>query len=730
MVIENNVKQLEQLSAQSLAQDAELVELEETIGQLKQLKNELQANEMLLSKQIYFLLSKLAIKADWQTAQRQWLKENDVIENVILQEKIIIEKAWQHAVEMVLSYQLQASCIDKLPFELLENDNTPESLFLISQQPNSSSNQLNNVETLASKISNGDSYIKYLNSIKIADNIEQALTLLPELLDTESVICPQGIWLSRHFIRKGIIGEKNDHFDYQQDLDEQRKKEKEVQSRLKQVEASLFEKNSDKKLLLAQQQTFVHKVSQLKQNVADEKQRQALAQQSTNLLQEQIVRLNCEMSDLVAKQHEVNSRLMMVNSQSADAEIVDKTEIVNTSEDDVHLLSEQLSELQKTIGSAQEQQAALTQEKHTIVMVIEKNKHQIQQLQQNVVRYQESIHQLSVQQTNTNQQINDNTQPLLDDEQKLQNWLQEMSELDGNLQLKQLSLKEEQSKINSIEQTQGQMVELLTKLKEQLSQSQVEAESNRLKAETALEQLAELGKNVNAVLENMPDNARESQWQAQLIVLAKDIQVLGAINLAAIDEYETQLTRKNYLDQQDEDLNLAITTLESAIEKIDKESRHKFKLTFDKVNQDLQSLFPKVFGGGQAYLTLTGDDLLDTGITIMARPPGKKNSTIHLLSGGEKALTALSLVFAIFRLNPAPFCMLDEVDAPLDDANVSRFCNLVKEMSQTVQFIYISHNKIAMEMATHLTGITMFEAGVSRMVSVDIDEAVAMAEVS
>jgi len=212
--------------------------------------------------------------------------------------------------------------------------------------------------------------------------------------------------------------------------------------------------------------------------------------------------------------------------------------------------------------------------------------------------------------------------------------------------------------------------------------------------------------------------------------LAKDIQVLGAINLAAIDEYETQLTRKNYLDQQDEDLNLAITTLESAIEKIDKESRHKFKLTFDKVNQDLQSLFPKVFGGGQAYLTLTGDDLLDTGITIMARPPGKKNSTIHLLSGGEKALTALSLVFAIFRLNPAPFCMLDEVDAPLDDANVSRFCNLVKEMSQTVQFIYISHNKIAMEMATHLTGITMFEAGVSRMVSVDIDEAVAMAEVS
>ena len=169
-------------------------------------------------------------------------------------------------------------------------------------------------------------------------------------------------------------------------------------------------------------------------------------------------------------------------------------------------------------------------------------------------------------------------------------------------------------------------------------------------------------------------------------------------------------------------------TLQSAIRKIDKETRTRFSTTFEQVNEDLKMLFPKVFGGGSAYLALTDDDLLETGVTIMARPPGKKNSTIHLLSGGEKALTALSLVFAIFRLNPAPFCLLDEVDAPLDDANVGRFCNLVSEMSQTVQFIYITHNKIAMEMASHLTGVTMAEPGVSRMVAVDVDEAVAFAE--
>jgi chromosome segregation protein len=182
-----------------------------------------------------------------------------------------------------------------------------------------------------------------------------------------------------------------------------------------------------------------------------------------------------------------------------------------------------------------------------------------------------------------------------------------------------------------------------------------------------------------------------------------------------------------YLDQQDADLMEALETLENAIRKIDKETRALFKETFEKVNEGLQTLFPKVFGGGSAYLALTDDDLLEAGVTIMARPPGKKNSTIHLLSGGEKALTALSLVFSIFQLNPAPFCLLDEVDAPLDDANVARFARLVEEMSQQVQFIYITHNKIAMEMATQLMGVTMQEPGVSRLVSVNVDEAAALA---
>ncbi len=209
--------------------------------------------------------------------------------------------------------------------------------------------------------------------------------------------------------------------------------------------------------------------------------------------------------------------------------------------------------------------------------------------------------------------------------------------------------------------------------------------------------------------------------------MANRIARLGPINLAAIDEYSQQSERKNYLDAQNEDLETALETLQSAIRKIDKETRNRFSETFEKVNSGLQELFPRVFGGGSAYLEMTGEDLLDTGISIMARPPGKKNSTIHLLSGGEKALTAIALVFSIFQLNPAPFCMLDEVDAPLDDANVGRYARMVKEMSEKVQFIYITHNKISMELADQLMGVTMHEPGVSRLVTVDVEEAAELA---
>jgi chromosome segregation protein len=221
---------------------------------------------------------------------------------------------------------------------------------------------------------------------------------------------------------------------------------------------------------------------------------------------------------------------------------------------------------------------------------------------------------------------------------------------------------------------------------------------------------------------------RPSALQGEITRITQSLGELGAVNLAAVEELRTSRERKGFLDSQSADLEEAITTLEDAIRKIDRETRELLRETFESVNRHFGSLFPSLFGGGEAKLVMTGEEILDCGVQVMAQPPGKRNSSIHLLSGGEKALTAISLVFSLFQLNPAPFCLLDEVDAPLDDSNTVRFCELVRRMSSQTQFLFISHNKITMELAEQLIGVTMPESGVSRVVTVDIDEALRIRE--
>ena len=218
------------------------------------------------------------------------------------------------------------------------------------------------------------------------------------------------------------------------------------------------------------------------------------------------------------------------------------------------------------------------------------------------------------------------------------------------------------------------------------------------------------------------ENETQTTLAEKIEKLNQKIERIGPINMAAVAELDTERERVKYINIQVDDLTEASATLESAIGKIDRETREKLKATYNEVNQNLNDYFRKLFGGGRAVLELLGNEILDTGLQIVAQPPGKKNTTIHLLSGGEKALTAIALVFALFRLNPAPFCLLDEVDAPLDDSNTERFCDLVKEMSSNTQFLYVSHNKITMELAEQLIGVTMQESGVSRIVEVDIND--------
>jgi chromosome segregation protein len=266
--------------------------------------------------------------------------------------------------------------------------------------------------------------------------------------------------------------------------------------------------------------------------------------------------------------------------------------------------------------------------------------------------------------------------------------------------------------------------------REILSQQRMKWQELTVRMQTLQEQLEQYEWSLEQLKNEMPEQAQESEWQQKVDSIEEKIKRLGSINLAAIDEFKEQSERKEYLDAQDEDLTKALDTLESAIRKIDRETKERFKETFDQVNTHIQRMYPRLFPGGKAYLEMSGDDLLTAGVVIMARPPGKRVSSIQLLSGGEKALTAAALVLAIFELNPAPFCLLDEVDAPLDDANVGRFCDLIKDMSQHVQFIFITHNKSSMSYANHMLGVTMNEPGVSRLVSVDIDAAAELAGVS
>jgi chromosome segregation protein len=268
----------------------------------------------------------------------------------------------------------------------------------------------------------------------------------------------------------------------------------------------------------------------------------------------------------------------------------------------------------------------------------------------------------------------------------------------------------------------------LAPLRERIAEMRLKEQEARLNEEQYAQQLVEAGATEEAVAQQLEKGMRPGALNGEIARLNEEIKGLGAVNLAALEELQAASSRREYLDSQSRDLTEAMATLEDAIRRIDRETRERLQHTFDEVNRHFSEMFPALFGGGNARLVLTGEEILDAGILVQAQPPGKKNTTIHLLSGGEKALTALSLVFSIFQLNPAPFCLLDEVDAPLDDHNTERFCELVKKMSRQSQFLFISHNKITMEIAEQLLGITMQEPGVSRVVAVDIEEAMKLRE--
>ena len=356
------------------------------------------------------------------------------------------------------------------------------------------------------------------------------------------------------------------------------------------------------------------------------------------------------------------------------------------------------------------------------------NENQLAILQQTMARDSRQLDQLSEQRDELSDRLEHADDPLSDLREKLQEQLALQSRSQQALAQAAEFLEACNTSMTRFERDKHEAQVALNQIQNAYQQLQMDQQAVTVRQATITEQLQELDITLESLLETLPAEATLQAWEERATDMAAKITRLGPINLAAIEEHDTLKERKEYIDTQHADLEEALSILRNAIHKIDKETRGKFKETFDKVNHGFQTLFPKIFGGGNAALELDNEDFLLAGVIVKAQPPGKRNTTIHMLSGGEKALTAIALVFALFQLNPAPFCILDEVDAPLDDLNVGRYCRLISEMSNKIQFIVISHNKVTIEACDRLMGITMQEPGVSRVVSVDIDEAVSLAE--
>lgn len=468
------------------------------------------------------------------------------------------------------------------------------------------------------------------------------------------------------------------------------------------------------------------------QNILVDVQRQATeAKERCNYALTEITKHQQQTEKLQAEVHELHELIVELEFT-----LEEKRSQFMVNEDTLTELKPQLTQeeaageqLKVTVANATRSVSETQQQLHDAQLQLQQKNSQKEHSEKHIQRLEKTLADLKEKELESEVTEDTDVEIQILEEQLAEHLLNRESAESELVEIKE-QLSEIQEELSVLNKGQSAVHERIAIQREKVESRKMELAASRERGHALLDGFKEEHISLKEVLENMPEDANESEWQKALDDRTRRIQQLGAINLAAIEEVESQAERKEYLDNQYEDLSSSLETLEDAIKKIDRETRSRFKKTYDQVNTDLQVLFPKVFGGGSAYLDLTEDDLLETGVTIMARPPGKKNSTIHLLSGGEKALTALALVFAIFRLNPAPFCLLDEVDAPLDDVNVGRFCRLVKEMSESVQFIYISHNKIAMEMATHLAGVTMQEPGVSRLVAVDVDEAIALAEAS
>jgi chromosome segregation protein len=699
---------IETLRAQELQTNTECDDLRGTQQTLKGRQASLQA------------LQQAAMGDD---AEQQWLAGAGLDKQPRLADQMTAAAGWELAVETVLGSYLQAVAVDDMAssVDLMQGFTKGELLFVspgtVEHHSASAKGQL------LSDLVEGDSAKTLLANVFIAESLAEALALQAKLALHESVVTADGIWLGANWARVardkdatvGVLQRK-------QELDAIEKQLKELSVAIGGLEKQREENGLTLRDLETARQKISLSIEEQQSNYAELRSKLSGFEVQIEQFKARKERADSELADVLKQSQAENENL--VSARVVLQESIEKMEV------DTELRAGLVSQrdlLRTTLDSERQTARQHRDNRQQLALREGSLSTQLASIKDAIVRLELQFKRLEERRAELRLSFEIKEDPTDDHKQQLEQQLEARLKVEDELGESRKQVEATEYETREQEKRRGELELELQNLQGELETQRLSAQEVSTLSSTVEQQIKDKNGVLADLLDALSEDAELVDWEEQLQLIANRIQRLGPINLAAIDEYKIESERKNYLDKQNQELEEALETLQSAIQKIDRTTRTRFKETFELVNTHIQALFPKLFGGGHAYLEMTGDDLLNTGVTLMARPPGKKNASIHLLSGGEKALTAIAMVFAIFKLNPAPFCMLDEVDAPLDDANVARYAAMVKEMSEQVQFIFITHNKISMEAANQLMGVTMHEAGVSRLVSVDVDQAAELA---
>ena len=660
-----------------------------------------------------------------QAGVAAWLEERGLAGKRRLAEGLRAAPGWERALETVLGMHLQALCVEEAAGHARALESLPEgnlTLFRPGPRPASARTLRGRAAALSDHVRSRRPLGTLLHGTYAVESVDEALALLAELGPAESVVTRSGVWFGPDWMRcvrgRGEPGV----------LERERQlgsAKRECLALEREVERREGEQRRGAGELLG----LEDRLGEAQEHFSAAHERVASLKAELGVREARLAQTSLRLKEVTAEQQELGAKISDQERRGQAA----RERLRSTREESVRLSAERdawaagREARRQHLEQAQESWHASRDESYRIGLRIESMRAQRESLEGGMERGRTRLADLETRCRELDREVRDGVAPLDEARRRLRGALTRKSALEGELGTSRSAVEGAEGAVQAAEQARRERTSRVEEERAVLERERVAGQEVLVRRKTLEEQLAALGRQPRELLEALDPQAGEEAWEAKLQTLAQRIARLGPINLAAIEEHDTLAERKRYLDAQHADLSEALTTLEAAIRKIDRETRARFRETYEKVNAGMGRMFPRLFGGGQASLQLTGEDLLDTGVAVVARPPGKRNTNVALLSGGEKALCAIALVFAIFELNPAPFCLLDEVDAPLDDANVARFCALVREMSERLQLVMVTHNKISMEIAQQLVGVTMNEPGVSRLVTVDLDAAVEMA---